>query len=359
MVLTSTGLKLALIALAVAAPLLAAWWWSRHGRIQTDQPRKRLLTAVGLVCTCVLAQVLAMGAAFVIVNDQYQFYLSVNDLLGKTDTGSGAIVVNKASGAAGGKIETITIHGKASHTTEQALVWLPPQYNQPAYRNHRFPLVEFLPGQPSYPGGEFGRFRMGEYAAAAIRSGVKPFVLVVSPIMIRPPLDTECTNVPNGPQALSWLTTDVPKAISSQLRVEPPGRHWSLIGWSTGAFCAAKLMLTKPKLYSAAVSMGGYYSAITKGTVPNLLGHSKTVREHNSPMWLYHNNGHTHGDRLLMISSKQDHSSWPQVQAMLKVGAGDTLLSYLGFAHGGHNNQVYASYLPKAIDWLAQGGAMG
>lgn len=103
-----------------------------------------------------------------------------------------------------------------------------------------------LPGQPGTPEGDFSQFQFAQQATQAIRSGaVKPFVGVFPPLMIAPPRDTECTDVPHGPQAETWLAKDVRTAVLRDVRITPDGKQWSAAGWSTGGFCAAKLLLRR------------------------------------------------------------------------------------------------------------------
>lgn len=350
--LTSTGLRVLTLLLAIIAPLLVAVLWHQW------RGERGVGATAALLVGILVAQGCALGAAFVAINDHYQFYNSVGDVLGRNG-GLSHIQVNRKSGGTGGRITMLTVHGEASKTNAQVLVWLPHQYDEPAFANHRFPVLEFLPGQPNYPGGAFERFELGRFASQAIAAGVKPFVVVVPPIMVRPPSDTECTDIPHGPQALSWLTKDVPAGVTSSLRVDPPGPHWSIAGWSTGGFCAAKVVLTDPALASAAVSLGGYYQPNTTNVWPHLFGGSATVRNLNSPQWLYTHHGGMRGVQLLIISGRQDKDSWPSTREMLRVTHGDPQVSYIAFPKGGHNVAAYAAYGPQMIRWLSGLGAMG
>ena len=101
--------------------------------------------------------------------------------------------------------------------------------------------------------------------------------------MTDPPRDTECTDVAHGPQAETWLTTDVRDAVLQH----DPGEHrpgaWAVIGYSTGAFCAAKLVLGHPRLFAAAAGFGGYYQPITDHTTGNLFAGSRIRYDDNSP----------------------------------------------------------------------------
>src|SRR5581483_11828397 len=47
-----------------------------------------------------------------------------------------------------GRLEAVTIRGRVSGLSEAALVYLPPQYFQPAYAGRYFPAVEVFTGYP-------------------------------------------------------------------------------------------------------------------------------------------------------------------------------------------------------------------
>ena len=167
-----------------------------------------------------------------------------------------------------GRILTLTVRvpGVTGPGGERlpVLVWVPKQYDQKPFAKTQFPVLMMLPGQPSTPQGVFSSFVLGRAAQDAIDSGqVKPFVMVLPPLMIDPPRDTECTNVPNGPQAETWLFDSVRTAVIKKVRVDKLGTHWSSMGWSTGAFCSAKLLLRHRPLFNASVGIGGYYTAET------------------------------------------------------------------------------------------------
>ena len=343
--LTSPVFLAFVVVIAVAAPVAVACWWAdRHGG-ETRWSWSRLRRSGGILAACLVAQILAVVATAVFVNDQYGFYSGFADLVGGHSSALQPISVTGISGPGQGHTTTLVVHGRASHTTARVVVWLPPQYYRKAWRGHRFPVVEFLPGQPNSALVDVQRFHLVTDSMALMRRTGKPFVVVVPPIMIRPPSDTECTNVPGGPQALSWLTRDVPGAVSRRFRVQPPGRHWSLLGWSTGGFCAAKMMLDLPADYSAAVGLGAYYQPTTYQAWPHLFGGSARVRRHNSPEWLYRRHG-LRGDHLLMVAGRQDPETWPSTQKMLRAARGKGPgggISFVAFTQGGHNFTDYAS----------------
>jgi pimeloyl-ACP methyl ester carboxylesterase len=341
---------------AVAAVVLPAALAYLVWRTVRARGGHRVGLVSGVVAMCVVSQVFALVAMFLAINDSYGFYSSYGDLLGHSRS-SDAITVNTGHAVEGGHFKVLEVHGAASHTSAQVLAWLPAQYDEPAYRHRRFPVVEFLPGQPNTVQGLLRHFDILSQATPLLQANqLQPFVLVVPPLMIRPPQDTECTDVPHGPQALAWLRTDVPRAVTSALRVDPPGRGWTMLGWSTGAFCAAKLLLTDPGLARAAVGLGGYYQPTLHHVYPNLFGGSTSVRLANDPQHLYELHG-LRGDRLLLVAGQDDPDSWPSTRQMLLASRGDPAVSYVAIRGAGHNTAAYARYLGPALQWLGRLGA--
>jgi hypothetical protein len=258
--LTSPVLLITLALAALALPVALVLTWRRRPR---GLPGAAMRFAVVLVC-----QALAVTSVGLAANNTYGFYNSWPDLLGGRAASSPGATPNTLLPKDGsqGRVVSLTVAqsgpvapGASRRLT--VLAWLPPQYDQPQYRSTRFPVLMMLPGQPGTPQGVMRQFDFARQAVTAIaQHAVAPFVAIIPPLMIAPPRDTECTNVPGGPQAETWLSTDVRSAAIQRLRVSAdPG--WSVIGWSTGGFCAAKLLLNQPTLFHAAVGIGGYYDS--------------------------------------------------------------------------------------------------
>lgn len=350
------------VVLAVALPVLIGILWSRRSASKSSGPPFVLVVA-GRIGVILLAQLLAMTSIFLYVNNQYGFYSSWTDLFGLSGEAPPPIQVDNAGPGAGtgtskgaGSVEVMTVHS-TSGVTADTLVWLPPGYK--ASGKTKYPVVMFLPGQPSQPQHLYTEYDFTNVASQAITSGkVKPFVAVFPPIMIAPPRDTECVDVPNGPQAETWLTTDVPNALQAKYRVEPLGKQWSLLGWSTGALCVAKLLLKYPTSFSAAVSFGGQFDTYLDNTTGDLFGGNAQLRNENSPMWLYSQHG-MRGAKLLMIAGKQDIWAGKATDQMAAATHGDPNVTLISFPTGGHNYRNYKAYLAPALEWLAKSGAAG
>jgi len=315
-------------------------------------PKRRLAFASATFVLAVLGPVLAVGTAGLAVNDDYGFYTSWADL-----TGSGPAQVAIRTGTlvrpGQGTLQVRTVHSRSGGRDHRVIVWLPPGYDAHAAR--RYPVVMFLPGQPSSPQGTFRHFEFARIASQLVQSHqVPPFIAVFPTLMIAPPRDTECTDIPGGVRAESWLNTDVPAYLSQHYPVQPPGPDWSLIGWSTGGFCAAKLVAGHPGRFGSATALGGYFSPIEDHTTGDLFGDHSLRYDHNSPQWLYQHDHGLGGSRLLIVAGRQDPESWPESQQMLRETARDPAVSQLVFPRGGHNYKDYRSYLGQALVWGAR-----
>ena len=292
------------------------------------------------------SQLLALSALFLWVNNQYGFYTSWADLAGgappPTQIQTNGLV---RAGGGTGTVEILTVPGRVSCARADTLVWLPPQYDGPANAGHRFPVVMFLPGQPSTPQAVLKNYDFAATATASreIAAGqVPPFVAVFPPLMTHPPRDTEWTNVPRvRRRSPGWPPTYRPPSRHVPDRAAGPG--WSVMGWSTGGFCATKLLLHHPGVFGAAVSFGGYYTPLTDAITGDLFGGSTQVRNHNSPQWLYTANRGLHGGRLLMVTGQQDRFAWRSTQQMLTATRGDGHVALLDLPPGGTTTATIAA----------------
>lgn len=360
-----------LVTLAIAGPLALGISW-RH-------LPKGLVGGISRVGAVFLCQLSAVSAVGVVVNNSYAFYASWRDLFG---VGAGAAGVPQqvasgfgsrlddppkggpgtsrsgagGSGAGVAQLVSFMVHGRESGVHQDVTAWLPPQYHERAYRHHRFPVLMMLTGYPVSAKATYSHFHFGDYAGSAVASGkVAPFVAVFPPITIAPPRDTECSDVPAGPQALSWLAKDVPAAVAHRLRVDPVGRHWSVMGWSTGGFCAAKMLMRYRSSFRAAVSFGGYYTPIIDHTTGDLFGASVAVRHQNSPLWLLEH-APTVRTNLLVVAGRQDSESYPMSMRFLAAARrlGTPGVAQLIISNGAHNYRIYRLQLPTALSWLAR-----
>ena len=232
-------------------------------------------------------------------------------------------------------------------------VYLPPQYFQPAYAHTKFPAVLALTG---YPGSSWSIVkRLKLPAAAAILADantIGPAVYVMMNVSVAMPRDTECTNVPAGPQVETFFAQDVPTAIERSFRVESGPGSWAALGYSTGGFCAVKMAMMNPGQFSLGVSLAGYYQALQDHTTGDLYGGSDFYRAENSPVWRL---SHLPPPPIsvLVTSSQIGEKTYPGTLQFLGLVRPPMRAYSLFLPQGGHNFATWGRELPQALQWLS------
>ena len=277
--LTSKKLLAVVIVAALTMFVATVWLWPRLSRRGVRPVAGR----VGMLLGGQLAILAALGLA---INSYFGFYASFSDLLG-TDQSPGEVVNYTASGGGGksgleemghqavgvsagaspakaGRIDRVEIHGATTGITVPAYVYLPPQYFQKGFGKQNFPAAVILTGYPGTAESLITRMKYPQTATEHIQHGrMQPMIMVMLRPAVVPPRDTECMNVPHGPQVETFFTHDLRQVISANYRVGTASQNWGIMGDSTGGYCALKLAMRHPNAYSAAVSLSGYYSTTT------------------------------------------------------------------------------------------------
>ena len=301
MSLTGTPFLYTAVVLTIVALILPLVLWSRMRGPKAVRVAARALMLL-------FAQATAVTLVFVMVNNQNNLYDNWADLLGTGNhvqqaanlgkNGTGNISLKRlpkvkqdfspAEGpgmrAAGG-VEVTQLKGQVSGVNAEVYVWLPPQYKEPAYRHHKFPVVELLPGYPGSAKAWFGSLHANEQLMPLMKSGrVAPFILVAPRTNLLAGVDTGCANITGTVNADTWLSVDVPKMVMDNFRAEPAPSGWAVAGYSAGAHCAVKLAVAHPDRYRAAVGMSGYNDPI--GERNSLAAASPALRAANNPYLL-------------------------------------------------------------------------
>lgn len=313
----------------------------------------------GRMLTVLASHLVVIMLAIIAINNQpgYAFFSNWTDFYGqvktfvnpnaKVDQVTEPITDPTQLEPGKGSVQVHTIDGK------QVLYWLPPGYDNPAAHTTKYPVLMFLPGQPSGPATVYKQYAFGTVASQAIDEGkIAPFIGVFPPIMVAPPKDTECTDIPGGPQAETWLTATVPAETAKLYRTAPTGKNWSVAGWSTGGFCATKLALKHPQQFSSATSIGGYLKPWGKNNeaLHTLFKGDANLEKANTPMEIYRSLG-TRGASLLFVSGVEDKSSYPQIKQLSNISRGDPTIRIINFDKGGHNFTHYRGYLLAILEW--------
>ncbi|MEU9155992.1 alpha/beta hydrolase-fold protein [Streptomyces sp. NPDC048417] len=367
MSLTGTPFLYTTIVLSVVALILPLVLWSRMRGPQAVRTVARVLMLL-------FAQATAVTLIFVVVNNQNDLYDNWADLLGTGDhvqqaanlgqDGTGGIALKRlpkvrqtfttAEGAAmhaAGGVRVTQLKGRVSGVNAEVYVWLPPQYDEPAYRNHRFPVVELLPGYPGSAKAWFGSLKVHEQLLPLMRSGrVAPFILVAPRTNLLAGVDTGCANIPGTVNADSWLSIDVPRMVTDNFRAAAAPANWAVAGYSAGAHCAVKLAVAHPDRYRAAISLSGYNDPI--GERNSLAAQSVTLRERNNPYLLLRKAATP--PRIALYLSGESGDGYQAGVALEQLAKAPTTVHvvFLPRSAGGHNMALWRPQVPTVFAWL-------
>jgi enterochelin esterase-like enzyme len=238
-----------------------------------------------------------------------------------------------------------------SGVNAEVYVWLPPQYHEPAYRHHRFPVVELLSGYPGSAQGWFGSLKAQEQLLPLMRSGqVAPFILVAPRTNLLAGVDTGCANIPGTVNADSWLSIDVPMMVMDNFRAERAPQGWAVAGYSAGAHCAAKLAIAHPDRYRAAISLSGYNDpADERGS---LAAQSPALRAENDPYVLLREARTP--PQVAMYLSGQPGDGYEPAVALEQIAKAPTTVHvvYIPKSAGGHTMALWRPQVIPAFRWL-------
>lgn len=383
--LTSGALLAVAIAAAAGSLVAIVWAWPRLAQRGSAYLAARL----GAI---VVSQLLVIAAFLIWLNGYFSFYASWGQLPGAaagtqpvTVRTAGAVarpvviyhaapgpvarqspeVLAEGTGprprlgvsaapASAGRLLQVVIRGERTGLSSgPGYVYLPPQYFQPAYAHVRFPVVLTLTGYPGQAWSIVRRLALPSVAARLMARGqVRPTVFVMLTVSPLFPLDTECTDVPGGPQVESFLAQDVPRAMEQTFRVTASPAGWGVLGYSTGGYCATKLGMMYPDRFSAVVSMAAYYQGIRGTYVPGLWGGSMGYRDENSPDWRLR---HLPAPPIseLVTSSWVGEQSLPGTLAFLRLVHAPMRAYSLIVPQGGHNFHTWGRELPPSLRWLS------
>jgi len=254
-------------------------------------------------------QLSVLALIFLIVNSSAEFYSSWSDLLGD-QSGGGAIVAGQAGtsenaassralapvtvlGAsavavpdrpkeAGGQLQRVRLYGQLSGISTAGYVYLPPGYGTRG--ETALPVTVVISGDLGSPSNSYGAGALAGAAASQIAAHrLTPMVIVMLPAEVGQH-DQGCLNVPGSTQAALFFTQDLPQVIGSAYRATPPAtRRWSVVGDSSGGYCALQLAMTSSQTFAvAAVPPGGY----TAPPGPAESGGSPQIRAQDDLSWL-------------------------------------------------------------------------
>ncbi|WP_406287479.1 alpha/beta hydrolase [Embleya sp. NBC_00896] len=337
--------------------------------------RQGVLPILGRVGILVTTQVLLMATVALIGNRYFVFYTTWDDLLGHTgkpivnfgeptgpngvpklvkQNGTETIDVREGSNPqVAGQIMQVEVAGRRSGMGTPALVYLPPQYFQPQYKDRQFPVVVVLTGYPGNERNLVTRLELPKFAATEIAAGrVQPTIYVMMRPSVNQNRDTECTDVPGGPQVGVFFSQDLPEAIRQAYRVAPGPQGWAMLGDSTGGYCAAKLAMLNSDRIGAGVALSADYGAPMDGDTGDLYGDSKAYRNQNDLMWRLKNMPMPPVN-LLLTSSESGEPNLADTKEFDRLAKPPLVVDTLFLPTGGHNFKTWQAVLPDALRWLS------
>ncbi|GAA4688923.1 alpha/beta hydrolase [Streptomyces youssoufiensis] len=365
-----TSNKVVTIAVITAVLFSAAtvWLWPRlAGRTPW--------AVLGRVGTLLATQVSVFCAIGLFANQTFGFYGSWADLFGTEDT-PGVVVdhdtpahkrvkvistrkVNVPGGdrpSVGGRIEKVTVQGPTSRIASPAYVYLPPEYfSEP---DRVFPATVVLTGYPGTAEALINGLKYPQTAHELVkRDEMQPMVLVMLRPTVAPPRDTECVDVPRGPQTETFFTKDLPHAISAHYRTGRDARSWGVIGNSTGGYCALKMTMRHPKAFSAGAGLSPSYEAPIDRTTGDLFGGSKQLKRENDLMWRLDHKPAPPVSLLVTSSKKGEHNYKDTLRFIDRVkrlnAAGEpTRISSILLESGGHNFNTWRREVAPTLTWM-------
>ncbi|MEI6624695.1 MAG: alpha/beta hydrolase-fold protein, partial [Actinomycetes bacterium] len=331
----------------------------------------------------VVSNLLVVVLAFVLLNNQYEFYTSWSEL--RDDLTSGGFfaadeakavpvdevlktgadaattlatgrvisplppVVGVPEGTRAGRDQTYTVVGKRSRVTTSVSVVLPPGYRDNAAV---YPVLVAIHGLPGTPETMLRELSIGEAVDAEVAAGklAQP-ILVVPKTTTATSRDSECTDVP-GTNMETFLAVDLPNWVQKSFRVTADRSAWASMGLSEGGYCSAMLATLHPQRFGSAMAFGGYFRPIWpgggNGPYPPTDLRSKRYdlvrmaqrRPPPSAIWAQ--------------SPKTDALSYDSTMEFFNAVKPPTAMEAVILAYGGHRASVWRPFVPVALSWLGQ-----
>ncbi|MFJ7047059.1 alpha/beta hydrolase [Streptomyces sp. NPDC101112] len=366
--LTSNTVLVLAVTSAVLLFVGTVWLWPRLAR-------RGWRPVCGRIGVLLATQVVVFAAIGLTANQAFGFYASWADLFGR-DTAQGVVVdhddaetggplrvldtrpVNVTGGGrpeVGGQIQKVEIVGRTSRIASPAYVYLPPEYFQPRYRTRSFPAAVVLTGYPGTAEALIKGLHFPQTAHTLAREGkAQPMILVMMRPTVAPPRDTECVDVPGGPQAEKFFARDLPDAVGHHYRVGRKPGSWGVIGDSTGGYCALKLAVHHPGTYAAGAGLSPYYKAPIDPTTGDLFRGNKTLRNEADLFW-YLKHRPAPDTSLLVTSSKQGEVNYKATLDFIALAEEKqpTRISSIILDSGGHNFNTWRREIPATLQWIS------
>ncbi|MGW4271940.1 alpha/beta hydrolase [Streptomyces seoulensis] len=368
--LTSKKVLVLAIVFAVLLFIVTVWLWPRLAR-------RNWLAVGGRVGILLATQTALFACVGLLANQTFGFYASWADLFGQ-ETDQGVVIDHAAGGGAGGplqvvgtqqvqatngsrpqltgQIQKVDIVGRTTHIASPAFVYLPPEYFQPQYRTRTFPATVVLTGYPGTAQALISKLNYPRTAQSLAKSGrMQPMILVMLRPTVAPPRDTECVDIPDGPQTESFFAKDLPDALLAHYRIGKKPGGWGIVGDSTGGYCALKIAMHHPQVYAAAAGLSPYFKAPIDPTTGDLFHGRRNLENRADLMWSI-KHAPAPDTSLLVTSSRHGEKDYRNTLKFIDAvkATNRTRISSIILDSGGHNFNTWKREIPGTLQWLSQ-----
>ncbi len=364
--LTSKKVLLLAVVIAVALFILTIWLWPRLSKGNW----RAVIGRIGLLLATQISLFASIG---LFANNSFGFYASWADLFGQEQ--APGVVTDYESGPNGTKLkmlgtQRVSVPGgsqprgrradrqgpgpRRDVEDQQPGVCLPAAAVLPAgvRAQKKFPAAVVLTGYPGTAEALYKKLHFPQTQHDLVKQHkTQPTVLVMMRPTVAPPRDTECMDIPRGPQTETFFTRDLRTDISTHYRIGTEAKSWGIIGDSTGGYCALKMTMRHPEAYSTAVGLSANYRAPLDATTGDLFGGDRQLERENNLLWRQQ---HLPAPpvNLLVTSSKQGEPNYRHTLRFIEQTKSPSRVASIILDSGGHNFNTWRREIPAAMDWL-------
>jgi len=247
-----------------------------------------------------------------------------------------------------GQVLTRAYHSEAMAQDRQFMIYLPPTYDLRAARQHRYPVLYLLHGDP----GDAGQWvRLGGPALfdAGSARGVLPETILVMPDGNgRAGAFTDWTDSIDGRNRIESALLELVRVVDRDYRTLADHRYRLIGGLSSGAYGAANIAARSPNLFGTAMSFSGYFIATSTA-----LGGDPAMIRANSPYYLVQDQLRARLVRYLLVVGNHDPYYQRRTQAFANVLARLRVSFQLALVSGGHGGEVWSQGLALGMAQVA------
>jgi enterochelin esterase-like enzyme len=314
----------------------------------------------------VLALIVSVVAAFTVVNQNYDYYPTLQRLLGKDAANLTDLPGLKAIRTETRKSGQLPTHGDtielaipatiSKFRTGHAYVYLPPAWFKSP--EPQLPVIELIAGVPGEP-SDWTRAGYADSTSsdfAAHHHGEAP-ILVIPDSNGDETSDSECSNSVYG-AAETYLVKDVPNFMQANFNAAVGKNSLAVAGLSAGGTCATMLALHNPKVFQTFAEYSGYADPTYQNddaqqTITQLYGGSKVNYQAHDPADLLTGNRYpdTAGWFTAGQSDPQPLAAVVQLSALAKkAGMKQVCVST---PPGTHSFDFWSAAFKASLPWLS------